>query len=412
MFTEKEKLQEVIRVGNLMAEVRDVDYLMEKILTEARRFVHADAGSIYRKDGDRLYFKYSQNDTIQNRLPKGKRLVYTTFDMPVNENTIAGYVALTGEMLNIEDVYNLSLDVPYKFGKKFDTISGYKTTSMLTTPLKSMRGDVLGVLQVINARDENGGVTPFREEDLPLIRLFASNAAVAMERAQMTRTIVLRMVRMAELRDPKETGAHVQRVGSVSAELYAAWARRKDVAEEEMNRNRDALKIAAMLHDVGKVAVSDTILKKPGRLEPHEFEIMKEHTYYGARLFVNPHSEVDEMAAEIALNHHERWDGGGYPGHIDPFTLKPLPGLQDSRGKAAGKKGEEIPFWARIVSVADVFDALSCRRCYKEPWSRDDVFREMEKQGGKQFDPELIHIFFSISDVAEAILHEYPDEQE
>src|SRR5208337_1734329 len=108
-------------------------------------------------------------------------------------------------------------------------------------------------------------------------------------------------------------------------------------------RNKDVLRMAAMLHDVGKVAISDIILKKPAKLDADEFKIMKQHSYLGSRLFSDPLSEFDKAASIIALTHHERWDGDGYPGHINHVNGQPLAGYERGDGEARGKKAEEIP---------------------------------------------------------------------
>jgi response regulator RpfG family c-di-GMP phosphodiesterase len=165
--------------------------------------------------------------------------------------------------------------------------------------------------------------------------------------------------------------------------------------KEEFDRNRDSLRMAAMLHDVGKIAISDVILKKPSRFNDDEFEIMKQHTFLGARLFLNSQSDFDEAAYEVALNHHERWDGRGYPGHIDVESGLPLPQFTTPVGKPRGKKGDEIPIFGRVVALADVYDALSSKRVYKEAWDESDVLDTIRKEAGAQFDPELIEIFFS-----------------
>ena len=239
---------------------------------------------------------------------------------------------------------------------------------------------------------------------------FASTAAVALERAQMTRSILLRMIRMSEMRDPKETGAHVNRVGSYSIEIYEQWAKRHNLPKEVFDRNRDSLRMAAMLHDVGKIAISDIILKKPSRFSEDEFETMKQHTFLGARLFLNSQSDFDETAFDVALNHHERWDGRGYPGYIDVATGKALAGFISPEGKAMGKKGNEIPIFGRIVALADVYDALSSKRVYKEAWDESDVLKTIEKEAGAQFDPELIEIFFSRLNILRSIQNRYADD--
>jgi len=165
-----------------------------------------------------------------------------------------------------------------------------------------------------------------------------------------------------------------------------------------------------MLHDVGKVAISDLILKKPDRLSLGEFEVIKSHTYLGARLFKDVHSDFEEVAAEVALNHHEWWDGTGYPGHLDPLSEKPLPGFVGHSGEPLPKRGEEIPLFGRVVAVADVYDALRSRRSYKEPWDEARILTEMHELSGTQFDPQLVAAFFSCLDVLKAIALRYPEE--
>ncbi|MBW1805754.1 MAG: HD domain-containing protein, partial [Deltaproteobacteria bacterium] len=373
-------------------------------------FFNADAGSIYLKEGDELKFSHSQNNTLQKRLEPGKKLIYNTFSVPINNMSIAGYVAKNRKTVNIPDVYQLDRSVPYTFDSQFDSISDYKTRSMLTVPISNQRGDVLGVMQVINSLDDDGEIIPFSPSDQPLIMHFATNAGLAVERAKTTRNIILRMISMAELRDPKETGSHVNRVGAYTVEIYEEWAKGKGLPPEEVERQKDVLRMAAMLHDVGKVAISDVILKKPARLTIDEYEIIKSHTYLGARLFKDFQSEFDEVALEVALNHHEKWDGTGYPGFMDPVSEMPLPGYNEEDGRIQPKKGEEIPLFGRIVAVADVYDALCCRRSYKEPWDENRILEEMRISSGKHFDPEVVDAFFNCLDVLKSIAPRYPDE--
>lgn len=412
MLTEKEKLDALTSIGQELSQVQDLDILMEHILMEARRFSNADAGSIYIKNRNRLDFKYTQNDTMQQRLNPGEKLIYSIFSIPIDCGSIAGYTALTGEILNIPDAYEIPEDSPFKFSRGFDEASKYRTKSILTVPLKTIKGEVMGILQIINAKGDDGEVKTFAEEDEKFMSHFAGIATLALDRARLTRSILLRMIQMAEMRDPKETGAHVNRVGGYSIEIFEAWAKKRNMPEKEVNKNRDMLRMAAMLHDVGKVAISDIILKKPGKFNDDEYEIMKLHTLYGARLFTENQSEFEEAAMQVALNHHERWDGRGYPGHIDINTGEPKDGFKDTAGKAIGKKGEEIPLFGRIVAIADVYDALSSRRVYKEPWGEDQVLDVITKEAGSQFDPELVEIFFEKYSIIKSIRERYADEDE
>jgi HD-GYP domain-containing protein (c-di-GMP phosphodiesterase class II) len=403
------KLARIIELENDIARIRDIDLLLEKILSEARSFTGADAGSIYIREGDLLKFSYTQNDSLQAQLPPGKKLIYSTFTTPINSRSIAGYVALTGETLNIDDAWELPPGTTYSFNRSYDELSGYRTRSILTFPLATFRGEISGVLQLINALDDHGSVVPFPGEDIPILNHFAHAAANAVERAKLTRGIIMRMNKMAELRDPKETGGHVNRVASYAVVLYEAWARSQGIDEVDIERNRDILRMAAMLHDVGKVAISDVILKKPGRFTPEEFDIMKQHTILGARLFGELYSDIDEAAMDVTLNHHERWDGNGYPGYVDPDSGQPLAGHAGPDGRAEAKRGEEIPLFGRIVAIADVYDALSNRRCYKDAWDPDAVVAELRQESGKMFDPELVELFLQHIDTVHHITSLYPD---
>jgi response regulator RpfG family c-di-GMP phosphodiesterase len=238
---------------------------------------------------------------------------------------------------------------------------------------------------------------------------FANTAAIALERAQMTREIILRMLRMAEMRDPKETGAHVNRVGAYAAVIYEAWAAKKGVTQTEIDKTKDILRIAAMLHDVGKVAISDTILKKPARLDPEEIVCMKKHTNLGAQLFSDAQSELDSAAYYIALEHHERWDGQGYPGY-SAFDDGPASERTGTDGDMhQPKRGQAIHLFGRIVAVADVYDALSSKRCYKESWDEDKVLENLQQESGRQFDPDIVDAFFNVLDQVHHIREQYPD---
>ncbi|MBN2532665.1 MAG: HD domain-containing protein [Spirochaetales bacterium] len=407
--SELKKLREIIRLGSELNELQDLDILLEKILYEARVFTNADAGTIYIRKGTNLLFTHAQNDTLVKKLPSGHKLPYKSFKMEINKKSVSGYVAETGEILNIKDMYAIPGQAPYHFDPGYDKKVNYKTISTLTVPLKTNRNEIIGVLQIINAKDDNGNITTFDSMAEPLVLHFSNIASMILQRAQLTRALLLRMINMAELRDPKETGPHVNRVASYAVEIYERWAIQKNISKSELDKNRDILRMAAMLHDVGKVAIPDVILKKPGRFSDREYEIMKQHTYRGARLFQNTQSEFDDIAYQVALTHHENWDGTGYPGKIDVMTGNPLE--KDSEGKPRTLKGEDIPIYGRIVALADVYDALSCCRVYKKAWKEKDVLSTIKDLSGKKFDPALVDIFFDSFKMIKAIKKKYPDSE-
>lgn len=408
----EDRLQHIIEIERELGEIQDVDVLLERILTETRRIVNADAGSIYVVEGDKLKIKYGQNDTHLKELAPGEKLPYTSFSFPINEKQICGYVALSGVPLNIKDCYQIPETKPYKFNKNSDFTTDYRTKSMYTLPLKMANGKLLGVLQIINAKDEDGNVIDFDEDAEMLIAHFASSAVQALQHAYLTANMVKRMLKMSEFRDPKETYPHIERVSAYSLEIYDRWAFNHNIPEAEIHRYRDNLKIAAKFHDVGKVGISDVILKKAfPRFTDEERNIMKGHTCIGAQLFEPPESLLDVMSQEVALHHHDRWDGGttGYPGKISLSDFSIRDGVVPVTEPLSGK---DIPLSARIVAVADVFDALSHKRCYKEAWSIEDAFSEILDNSGTQFDPEVVLAFMQVKDRICSIQMAYPDEPE
>ena len=177
--------------------------------------------------------------------------------------------------------------------------------------------------------------------------------------------IIERLARAAEFRDDN-TGQHTERVGQMAALL----ARQLGLPDATIS----LIRRAAPLHDVGKIGVPDTILLKQGKLTIEEFEVVKSHTTIGARILSGSRFSVLRLAEEIALSHHERWDGGGYVGIC----------------------GDQIPLAGRIVAVADVFDALTQKRPYKHAWPIAEAIAEIERQRGRQFDPEIVDAFLRL----------------
>jgi HD-GYP domain-containing protein (c-di-GMP phosphodiesterase class II) len=402
---------QIFQIDSELAKIQDADILLERILMEARRVLNAEAGTIYVREGDQLLFKYSQNATLEKRLPPGQKLPMSNARIPMDESRAAGYAAKNRVVVRIDDAYAIPTDKPYKFNPSFDKLNDWKTRSILAQPLVTSSNKLLGVIQVLNAVDSSGKVVPFTALDEKIVGHFAASATDTLERAFMTRAIILRMNRMAEMRDPKETGAHVNRVAGYAAEIYERWAFNRGVPEKERERTKDTLKMAALLHDVGKVGISDLILKKPARFEPWEYKIMQAHTCFGAKLFADPQSELDIVSAEVALRHHENWDGTGYPGMVDILAEDPISTFLECApdGSARKLKGEEIPLGGRIVAVADVYDALISKRAYKEPWEAAKVYDEIRAMSGTKFDPEIVAAFFDTLPRIEEIRSFYPE---
>ena len=177
----------------------------------------------------------------------------------------------------------------------------------------------------------------------------------------------------------ENTGQHVKRVSEYTEVLCKCLG----------FNDEDSWKIslAAMMHDVGKLMIPESILEKPGKLTAEEFEIVKKHTQYGKQMLETSPGELFKLSTDIAYNHHEKWDGTGY----------------------RGIKGEDIPICARCVALADVFDALVSRRAYKEPWPPEKAYEEIVSQRGKQFDPAVVDAFVQNFDKFMDIMKCYPD---
>jgi response regulator RpfG family c-di-GMP phosphodiesterase len=207
------------------------------------------------------------------------------------------------------------------------------------------------------------------ENDQDLLELFFANVSLAFDNLFLNKgiedtqkEIIFQIAETMECRSA-ETGSHVRRV----AEYARLLALKYGLSEEEA----EMLKLASTPHDLGKIGIPDAILNKPGPLSPEEYNVIKTHVYRGYELLTRSSSPIIRAAALIVLQHHERWDGQGYP---------------------QGLQGEEIHIHGRIIGVADVFDALSNKRVYHEAWSWDAVFSHFVEQRGKHFDPKLVDI--------------------
>lgn len=366
--------------------------LSDRVLRKCREVTGAEAGTVFMLRGQgrgrHLEAVSAQNDVI--------RAKSALFTVPVNQTSIVGYVAATGETLLLDDAYAIPEERPYRFNPAFDQRTGFRTRSIMAFALKGARGRPIGVVQLINRRpvpgeagapiflpDHEQMIAPVNhivgralERAATLERLTERNRALTRERrrvaelqAETERAFMVSvnlLARAAEVHD-EDTGNHILRVNEYSYAL-ACWAGCSRAFCDE-------IRFSAALHDVGKMSVDQAVLHKKGRLDARELAEMQRHPVYGHDILVV--SDRLKMAADIALCHHEQWAGTGYP---------------------HGLKGEEIPLAARIVAIADCYDALRSARPYKPSFSHEktvDILLNGDDRLDPKihFDPRLLSLF-------------------
>ncbi len=376
-----------------------VGELLRRVLLKSRRLTGAEAGTVFIARGRGAKRRLEAADTQNDRV----EMAAADFILPVSTASIAGFTAETGKTVFVDDLYSIPSHLPYSFDPSFDESHGYRSRSMLSFPLVNHSREVIGVVQLINRVDSSGGgvAQPFEREQADLIVPFNHIVGSAIERADMLERIAAQNVRLRErnrlLREQRARIASLQDETedafqlSISLLARAAELHDEDTAHHvervneysyflagELGKARrfcDEIRYSAQLHDVGKMSIDAAILRKQGPLDEDErVEIMR-HPEYGFQILSA--SDRLAMAAEIALNHHERWDGGGYP---------------------VGRAGKEIPVSARIVALADIYDALRSKRPYKPAFSHQQA-RQVLLEGddrvdpSKHFDPKLLEVF-------------------
>jgi HD-GYP domain-containing protein (c-di-GMP phosphodiesterase class II) len=292
------EMEELNRIGVALSETRDVDALLDMILTKARQITRADGGSLYLVEETRpdaldagpaerhLRFKRTQNDSLQ--------FPFEEFVVPMREDSLAGYSAMRGEVINLADAYHIPRARPYRFNKKYDQETGYRTRSLLTLPMKNGRGEVIGVLQLINCKTHPSArlttaeavtkeVHPFSERAVRLALSLASQAAVAYENGRLYHDIeklfegfVQASITAIEQRDPTTSG-HSLRVSHMTVELAETVDRVETgtyagtrFSPEQMKE----IRYAALLHDFGKVGVREEVLVKAKKLYPQQMDVV------------------------------------------------------------------------------------------------------------------------------------------
>jgi len=353
--------QYVVRIAN----ERDVDKLLVNLADMGRDLVFADRCTVWLVN--------PKEEKIWTRVAHG----IDRIEIPLSKG-IAGYVAATGEHLVINDAYG-----DERFDQQVDVATGYHTRNILALPIRDSNGETIGVYQAINKMSGN---KKFSKKDLEHLLLAASYTgkqlevlAYAEEIKLTQREIILTLAEVGEMRS-KETGYHVRRVAEYSRILAEAYG--LDI--ETVN----LLKDASPMHDIGKIAIPDSILNKPGRLTDAERTIMKNHTEYGHDMLKHSDRELLKAATIVAYQHHEKWNGSGYP---------------------RGLKGNSIHIFGRITAIADVFDALICKRVYKEPWPVDKIIALFKEGRGIEFDPDVVDAFLKVKDEMVEVSIKYDD---
>ena len=254
-------------------------------------------------------------------------------------------------------------------------MTGFEVCERLKSQAETAHIPVIFVTALRDSIDEEngfalGGVDYIVKPVVPAIvraRVKTHLSLVKIDRLRETQIdLIQRLGRAAEYKD-NETGMHVQRMSHYTKLLAMAAGMDEEQADE--------LRMAATMHDIGKIAIPDNILLKPGKLDPEEFTHMKRHAEIGASILEQPRSSLVALARTIAITHHEKWDGSGYPN---------------------GLAGEEIPIEGRLAAVADVFDALTSERPYKKAWSVEEAVDFLQSQAGKHFDPLLVPMFVDL----------------
>ena len=354
-----EQLNALVELSTLVNSTLDTGEIRKRAIEAAVRLLEVEAGSLMLVDqetGD-LFFEVALGDRGKEvkevRLKRGEG--------------IAGWVAEKGEALIVHDV-----QLDRRFFKAADQHSTFMTKNILCVPVKS-KNRILGVLEALNKKHGD-----FDEDDEQALMALANQVAIAIENANLYQELMETfyatteaLAETIEKRDPY-TGGHTKRVLKYSYAIGKTLRLSKKELED--------LKLAAILHDVGKIGVGDKVLLKKGKLDPDELERMHLHPKYGAEIL----SHIKQLKDVIpsVRSHHEKIDGSGYPDKL---------------------KGEDIPNIAKIIAVADAFDAMTTDRPYRKAMSTEEAFEELKKYAGIQFDREIVRAFINVISAREAM---------
>jgi len=309
------QLKELSEIGIALSSEKNLDILLDMILTEVRKFTNADAGSLYIKESSNLVFEVAQNDSIDKK-PRNESS-FKKFSVPISSKSIAGHVALTKEPLNIKDVYKIDKSSSFQHDKGFDKKFDYRTKSILTFPMMDNQDEVIGVLQIINALDDLGVPIPFSNTLERLVESLGSQAAVAIKNTKLIEEIQALLISILEytasLIDARSrhTAGHSHRVAHLVIEI----ARGINAAEKgyfkDITFSQDQLQelnSAALLHDVGKIGIPEAVLDKHFRISLKNMDAINWRIKYTKSLLIMTVSESETIRCNDVLITHDNVD--------------------------------------------------------------------------------------------------------
>ncbi len=362
-----EILQLVFTYLTEVSSLREYDDILIVLADMGRALTSADRCTVWVVNDDKK--------TIWTKVAQGMEAI----QLPIDSGIIGSSI-ITGKKILIDDVYEDN-----RFNSDVDKQTGYITKSMMVIPMFDKFDEIVGAVQVINNRGAKGIFDKRDMERLMLASSFAAetliSAKLSIEIEETQREVVFMMGSIGESRS-KETGNHVKRVAEYSKILALAYG--LDIKEANLLRE------ASPMHDIGKIAIPDSILKKPGRFNAQERKIMDTHAELGHSMIKNSSRPLLKAASIVAYEHHEKWNGTGYP---------------------RGLSGENIHIYGRITAIADVFDALGSDRVYKKAWDDEKIFKLFKEERGEHFDPKLVDLFFehieSILNIRETFIDKF-----
>lgn len=351
------------RIGKI-ATYHKNEEILEELAKMARDIVFADRCTIWvlDKNSDKLWTKVANG------------IGYISVD---SNSGIVGATIKEGEPAIINEIDN-----DKRFNSDIDKEHGYKTENMMVIPMKNSKGIVIGAIQVINKKANH----PFSNSDLMHLMLTVTYIAetikttLLLEEIEATQKELINILGMITESRSQETANHIKRVAEYSYTLADMYGLDKKTCE--------LLRDVSPLHDIGKLAISDSILHKPGKLNEAERANMMTHPALGYNMLKDSKRELIKAGAIVAHEHHEMYDGTGYPNQL---------------------KGEEIHIFGRIVALADVYDALSTDRSYKKSWEQGKIIEYIQNERGKHFDPVLVDILIENIDKFQIIREELKD---